>query len=149
MFRKYASSRRRTSSAGNIDVPQESLFRIYRNSRFFVSIMLVTSSLILGVIPKLMYVFMLIADNKVPLPFKYYVEFCRLLSDMVDGIIYVMLQPSVRKLLLEKLSSALRHCTSITNDNARQENSTVVNTTIMNVSEMQRHTQDVQITTQL
>ena len=147
MFWKYASSRRKISLARNPGAHQESLFRIFRNSRFFMSMILITSSLVLAVIPTLIYALMKITNNKIALTFSQFHNFCSMLSDTADGIIYIMLQPSVRTLIHQKLHSVLRHCTSIRH--SRQRNITVESTTLPNVSEKQLRTEDVQSTTRL
>ena len=106
MFLRFAQSRRATTQTDS-DSPQQSLMSIFLNSRFFVSIMLVTSYLIFMIIPSLIRTFYYIADAHMPHILFDYINISVTLSDTADGIIYIFMDRSVRKLLLKKLSSLI------------------------------------------
>ena len=100
MFLKFARSRRNTA-------PHSSLFNIFINSRFFVSLLLISSFLLLTVIPTLIRSFMFLTGNRISKQIYLYVNVSARLSDFIDAIIYIFLQPDIRKLLLIKLSCGL------------------------------------------
>lgn len=103
MFYKFISSRRKTRRPQ----PNENTIRhAFRHSKFFVSIMLITSFLILMVIP--FSAITLLMKKKLVTEYKKHMDFSVLLSDTMDGLIYVFLIPSVRKLFWKKLSSVYR-----------------------------------------
>ena len=106
MFLKFADSRRVTMQT-DPDAPRQSLFRIFLNSRFFVSIILVMSYLIFMIIPSLIRVFYYIADVHMPDILFEYINISVTLSDTADGIIYIFMDRSVRKLLVKKVSSLI------------------------------------------
>lgn len=78
-----------------------SIVKIFINSRFYVYLLLIASYFFLDAIP-----------NSIDLTFTHHsshstytqiVKFCCQLSYFIDALIYIFLQPSVRRLLLEKL----------------------------------------------
>ena len=101
MFLKFARSRRNTNAR------ESSLFKIFINSRFFVSVLLITSFLLLAVFPYLICSFMFLTG----IILSKQIILCTIvlyrLSDFIDAIIYIFLQPHVRKLLLQKPSCGL------------------------------------------
>ena len=111
MFLKFANSRRVTTERDPED-PRQSLGRIFLNSRFFISIMLVLSYLILMIIPSLIRTFYFITGTRVPKLVNVYIDISITLSDTADGIIFIFMNPSVRTLLLKKLSSLFNRNTS-------------------------------------
>ena len=105
MFYKFLSSRRRTSGGGTA---QPSALYIFTHSKFFICIILVSTFLILMVIPTSIGTLSLIIDNPLSRSFDKYLHISVILSDTADVFIYVFLQPSVRKLLLKHLSSVFQ-----------------------------------------
>jgi hypothetical protein len=110
MFLQYARSQRNTNA------PQSSLFNIFINSRFFVSVLLIGSCMLLAVIPELILLILKLASIPLPSQFNLYKHVSFRLSDFIDAIIYIFLQPDVRKLLLTKLSCGLLRNTSSTRE---------------------------------
>ena len=107
MFRIYVTSRRRIRRNSQPDAPRESLCRIFITSQFFVSILIITSTLLLDIIPNVIYTFFLIMDVPFGIQTKMNVQIarniCGMLSDTIHGLIYVLLEPSVRKLWIDKM----------------------------------------------
>lgn len=99
IFVKYASSRREVCS----DARQDSMFTIFRKSRFHTSIFLITSFLVLTVIPGLINSILHMSGHIRPESFVLYFTVSLHLSLTSNALIYIFLQGSVRKLLLEKL----------------------------------------------
>ena len=103
MFMKYARSKRNSTQtfSNSVEAP---LLQIFINSRFFISLVLISTYLILTVIPSLTRTIHYLAGYKVPysLTFSYLIS--TRLSYTVDGCIYTFLQKSVRDILLAKIS---------------------------------------------
>ena len=103
MFRKLVHSQRYFARRRNEKIPQVSLLKIFINSRFFISGLLVSSYLILTVIPSLTRSIHYIAGYKVPYSLTLFYLISTRLSYTVDGIIYTFLQKSIRDLLMKTL----------------------------------------------
>jgi hypothetical protein len=101
MFLTFARSR------SNTIAPQSSLFNIFINSRFFICVLLMTSFLLLTVIPNLIRLFAFATSITLSKQVWLYIFLSTLLSDFIDAIVYIFLQPDVRKLLLIKLSCGI------------------------------------------
>ena len=112
MFRKYLVSHRTTRTysfthgtalRSDANVKGESLFQIFRKSRFFVSVLVIFSYLMFLVIPSLIYSSSQIFD----IPQSTNVTFClhifTRLSDTMDAIIYIFMYQPVRSRCLEWL----------------------------------------------
>ena len=104
MFRRYFNSRRRFPHPKS-NGAEKSIIYIFRNSRFFVSILVISSFLILMVIPSLIQSFSHITKTTLPEYLTLVIYISIVLSDTADGIIYVFMQESVRKFLFQRLSS--------------------------------------------
>ena len=101
IFWKYTTSTRQRKSR------PESLFQIFRNSKFYIAILLITSFLLLSVMPYLISTILVIENSDSINMFLFTLPECYVpvtLSDTVDAIIYIFMQVSVRTLLVEKLS---------------------------------------------
>ena len=106
MFVKYVKSKR--SFHGNIHgnsstsstSSTSSIVVIFSQSRFFISVLLVASYLLLSVIPYLMNTVWFLVDHKGSKSFKIYPQISRRVSHTVDSVIYIFIQPPVRKMLL-------------------------------------------------
>ena len=104
MFLKYIKSRRSSMST------HQSKFFLFRTSKFYVSLLLITSFIILSVIPSLIMSSSPIDES---LNNNYlYLEITSVLSDTVDGVIYVLLYAPVRTILKMKVISIYNWCTS-------------------------------------
>lgn len=105
MFLAYARSQIETKGR------RGSLYKVYVHSRFSISVLLIGSFLVLMVIPSLIRSgFILSQDNITSFSkeFTLYLKISSRLSDLVDGVIYIFLQPSVRKVFCVKLSCLFR-----------------------------------------
>ena len=107
MFQSYVTSRRTIHSFNQSGDRPQSLCHIFLTSQFFVSILIITSSLVLAIIPNVVYTLVLILGVPIDETLSLHVSIARniggMLSDSVDGLIYVLLEPTVRKLLFEKV----------------------------------------------
>ena len=106
IFHAFVTSRRETST------PQASLFRIFRESHFINSLLLICNFLFLAVFPSLIVSFSSINHINLTRKFHFYVNISYTLSDTADGIIYIFASPSVRNILSRKVASL---CTAIDN----------------------------------
>ena len=97
IFITYVSSRRITAT-NDTSSSQISLWQAFRTSKFFISALLVSSFLVFWVVPVLIVVIRtFISGSVLPLWLNVYVSVSVVLSDLMDGIIYVILSPLVRK----------------------------------------------------
>ena len=101
MFFKFAQSRRLTMPR-NPDAPQETLFHIFVNSRFFISVMLISSYIILSVTPVVIRSFY--TSTNFPSYVIIYNNISVILSDTADAVIYIFMDKQVRKILWQKVS---------------------------------------------
>ena len=103
MFFKFVQSRLVTMPS-DPDAPDETLFHIFVNFRFFVSVWLITSYLILMVIPILIKTLCYFADIPMSKVLISYVDISITFSDTADGVIYIFMDRKVRKVIWKKLS---------------------------------------------
>lgn len=82
-----------------------SVLETFRQSKFFISVIIVSTFLFLMVIPGLVATVMIIGGNPPHPMFVIYLNISVTLNDTTDGLIYVFLQPDVKRLFKEKLSS--------------------------------------------
>ena len=101
MFFKFVQSRRLTMPR-NPDAPQETVFHIFVNSRFFISVMLISSYIILAVIPLVIRSFY--TTNNLPTYLNIYVNISLMLSDSADAVIYIFMDRTIRKIWRQKFS---------------------------------------------
>merc|ERR1719204_1004400 len=75
----------------------------FKESRFFVCILIITSFCVLCVIPGLLYIPMIKHGIHKEFPhLKLFIHLCYMLSDTTDASIYIFLQRSIRRLLAQK-----------------------------------------------
>lgn len=100
IFSRYVTSRRLVSHTER----NESMLQIFRNSKFYVTILLISSFLVLTVIPGSILSIFAYTNIEVSESFYVYttVSFC--LSTTADVIIYLFMHKTVRKVCLQKLS---------------------------------------------
>lgn len=96
IFLQFASSQRRVAMFGTQRV-KESLFTIFRKTKFYVSVLLVLSSLVLTTIPGLIISYLRITKTEFPIILVYYVISSFGFSYFVDGAIYIFMQYKVRR----------------------------------------------------
>ena len=123
MFARFRASCRESISA------HISSITIFRRSKFFVAVLLVTSFLILLVLPNLLRTICTMSNcGLVPENggFNFYFSISVSISDSVDGLIYVMFYAPVRNVFRRKLNAVLRFCNqkiSAANGDVNKENS--------------------------
>ena len=97
------------SQVRRIAPPHRSVLRaVFKKSKLYVSFLLISFFLLLNVVPSLLRSVLYYTDyfsvtHEESLPFKMYVYISTALSDIADGIIYIFLQPNVRRLLMLKV----------------------------------------------
>ena len=104
IFHKYLISRR---EALTDDVTPLSAWRAFQSSKFFISVLLVGSFLFLWVVPTLIVNFTELTNRNKSLPDSliHYVNISYVLSDLVDGLIYVFLRPLIQKQIRKRFST--------------------------------------------
>lgn len=106
IFWKYAMSTRRRNVSASISASQQmSRFKVFKTSKFYIPILLMTSCLILSVIPYLISTITIIRNSQSVNMFLFTLPECYVpvtLSDTVDAFIYIFMQVSVRSLLIER-----------------------------------------------
>ena len=106
MFIKFSKSSRTTKQETN---GRTSLWNVFKRSRFFVSLLLISSCLVFNVVPRLVYSFILINDPAVAYnSFFAYVSISVAVGDTADSVIYIFLQPFVRQFLSTKYRALYR-----------------------------------------
>ena len=122
MFAVYAKSRRQLQQA------PESLFRTFINSSFYISVLLITSFLVLTVVPLLVNIHFDRLKVEMEEPVMNYVYSSLHLSDVVDAVIYILLYRPVRSMMIcfrrseERTTSMATSTTgSSANEAARKE----------------------------
>lgn len=103
MFQRFSHSRRRFSQACVANnCHKQTLLQIFRHSKFFVSILVITSFLLLMVIPSLIHSLSKMSGYDMPQKVVFFTFISVTLSDTADGLIYIFLQKSVRSLLFSE-----------------------------------------------
>ena len=143
MFFKFVQSRRLTMPR-NPDATQETFFHIFVNSRFFISVMLISSCIILAVIPVVIRSFYTMTN--LPTYLIIYINISLMLSDTADAVIYIFMDRKVRKILWQKcsmLTCRRSHAfASIPNENVTPSNANSnTQTTVSNVHSNQSTTE--------
>ena len=104
IFYKYKETRRAPLIAGTrYQQKKESYFRIFRRSRFYISVLIILNFLVFMVIPDLIYLFVGIIYGHATETLSISCWISYAVSNLLDLWIYTFLQVSVRKLLLRKL----------------------------------------------
>ena len=98
MFNKFHNSQRVARSTNQSN---QSRLNTFRHSKFYICVLLLTSFLILLVIPYILYLIYRITGWSLPTNYFTYFRLSMFLSDSVDALIYIFLQPSVKKLFLK------------------------------------------------
>jgi hypothetical protein len=88
----------------------ESAFQVFRMSRFFVSILLITSFIIFMLIPDLVYLFYGVLGNNESSTLLACCWISYAISNLMDGWVYIFMQSTVKSLLRKKVKQLCR-CT--------------------------------------
>ena len=104
IFRRYKSSQSNTSRIATVSTAQSSSSaNLFKNSKFFIPLLLTITFVMFVAVPDLLYFFIIEINKKKSPVLLVAVRLCYSLSDLVDAFIYLYLQPSVRRLLWKKL----------------------------------------------
>ena len=115
IFIVYVRSRRR-STAAQLSVPQ-----LFTRSRFSVALLLVSSFLLLTVVPELVYFTMSLKKFRMDFDILFFI--IPNVSDTTDAFIYIIMYAPIRKLLISNLRRVLMWFES---DDRRSSNSSIV-----------------------
>ena len=104
IFRRYKSSQTSTFCISTVSTAQSSsLANLFKNSKFFIPLLLIITFVMFVAVPDLLYFFIIEINKKKSPVLLVAARLCYSLSDLVDAFIYLYLQPSVRRLLWKKL----------------------------------------------
>ena len=105
LFSKYKNSlsmQTRNTECGQSD-RRQSLFEVFRQSNFYISVLLITTFLLLVAVPDIIISVNLIAYNSTTEFSRHACVMLFLLSHTSDACIYILLQKKVRELIIKKL----------------------------------------------
>ena len=109
IFKKYKSSQSSTSSISTVSrAHSSSSANLFKNSKFFIPLLLTITFVIFIALPNFSYFFITEINKKKYPALRVAVRLCYSLSELVDAFIYLYLQPSVRRLLWKKLQMLFR-----------------------------------------
>ena len=103
IFHKFKKSRVIPTTSGSDMKQNVNAFTAFRNSKFFISVLLILTFLLFMVIPDLVYLFVgTVGGNKSPvLLTACWISYA--ISNLADACIYIFLQPDVKRHLWKKL----------------------------------------------
>ena len=114
IFKQYQKSLRIPSHGGSRknqhDKQHESAVQVFRMSRFYVSILLITSFIIFMLIPDLVYLFYGVLQNNESSTLLACCWISYAVSNLIDGWVYIFMQSTVKSLLRIKVQRLCR-CT--------------------------------------
>ena len=102
LFEKYR--RTRVPPIHNTTQPKLSVFRVFRNSKFYVSALLIITFLSFTVVPDMIMFYLVLINGYIS---ETVFTICKILfaiSRLSDACIYIFMKPSVKCLLVEKLA---------------------------------------------
>ena len=109
IFKRYKSAQSSTSSISTVSrAHSSSSAKLFKNSKFFIPLLLAITFVIFIAVPNLSYFFITEINKKKYPALLVAARLCYPLSDLVDAFIYLYLQPSIRKLLWKKLQMLFR-----------------------------------------
>ena len=114
MFRTYLKSRRNCQT-NNYLTTQITVWKLFKNSNFYISTLLVATYFVFMVIPRLTQTIYYIDNNRWTISILYYYMISARVSYLVDALIYIYLQKPVRQLFFKTFNcgrsvSCLSHC---------------------------------------
>ena len=114
IFKRYKSSQSSTSRVSTVSrAHSSSSANLFKNSKFFIPLLLTITFVIFIAVPDLLYFFIIEINKKKSPVHLVAVRLCYSLSDLVDAFIYLYLQPSVRRLLWKKFQMFCRASVTI------------------------------------
>ena len=105
IFKKYMRAQEAPSQIERGGSKRHGLgaFKIFCKSRFFIVVLLISSFILFIIVPDMILLSNTIKENKFSSTVLSACFISYAISDFIDGILYVFIQPSVRKLLKKKL----------------------------------------------
>lgn len=107
MFSQFFTSSRVTQR--NRTASQSSIMYTFSQSKFFMSLIIITAFLVLMVIPGLIATIKILHGKPLERWYQIYLNISVTLNDTADGLIYVFFQPDVKRLLITKIGELCRN----------------------------------------
>ena len=101
MFFTFVQARR-LAMERDLNTQEEPVFHIISDSRFFISVMLTFSYLLLTIIPTLIRAFYKATNSLMSETMSIFIDVFIRLSGTANGMIYISMNPPVRKILLQQ-----------------------------------------------
>eukprot|EP00111_Clytia_hemisphaerica_P024689 TCONS_00072753-protein len=98
-----ADSRKRAMSNGSNKKKQESSFRIFIRSKFFIPVLLILTFFIFVVGADLVYLILIVINGYTDDYISYILTISYAISNLIDAWIYIFLQRDVRRLFMKKV----------------------------------------------
>ena len=103
MFQKYVRSQILRKYSRAYKSSHESIFTIFRKSRFFIPVLLIASFIVFTVTPDLIFTYYQLCHNEISYTLDVACYNLFAISDLIDGIIYILLHKRVRRLLVRSI----------------------------------------------
>ena len=113
MFYVFVRSRRSTCQD-----QQQSVFKMFTRSKFYIAIVLISTFLLLAVIPRLLYCFIHQHDSEPYKIIKYILYIVASISDTTDAFIYIFFYTPVQKLMIKNFRWLFTQCRSSSRNRA-------------------------------
>ena len=118
LFYKHVKSQKMQERDCTTNSNNTSLISVFRKSKFYISILLITSFIIFFVIPDIIFTFAAIIPNNITKGLIMANAIPVLLSDLFDAWIYIFMQQAVRKLFCQKICERFCCCCCYCQHNA-------------------------------
>lgn len=103
IFRTYSASRLRVSAINPDNQPGQSIWQIFRRSKFLVAVLLISTFLLFVVVPDLIVFFHFLFRFTISGDLLVTLLFLTACADIANAFFYILLRDEVRKLLLRKI----------------------------------------------
>lgn len=98
MFTVHIKSQRTISISSNPNTKPEGLWTLFRKSRFFTSVILITNFILFQILPDFIYIFTTSRYNSMSDT----LLIASQVADILDGIVYIYLHTCIRRVLIQK-----------------------------------------------
>ena len=105
LFHKYWKLRAPPVQVSGITAPSPSVLQVFRKSRFYVAILLITTFFIFAIIPEMMLHLSMASFSDET---KEVILMFIVVGWVCDAVIYVFMNPSVKRLLMRKVGGTVR-----------------------------------------
>lgn len=101
IFARFQRTRKRSMLCANRLNRKQNSWKIFRRSRFYVSVLLIATFIIFTIIPDFMWMFKFVGTKHSVSEFLMTIMYA--VSYLVDGIIYIFMDEKIKKILMSKL----------------------------------------------